>query len=150
MNQKSLLFKRLFRFSFLVGFVSLFSACEKDENISNGGVLQSGTGPYFIAVKASSGTEYIMQAESLEEGDLNISSNIMELPQTEYNWIFKEDVAIGMVYQQQFAGIGYGFRYKKDSSLEKLGEFKISSRFSNYGFFGSQLMTSVAGQVSAC
>ena len=149
MNQKSLLFKRLFRFSFLIGSVSLFSSCEKDENISNGDVLQSGTGPYFIAVKASSGTEYIMQAESLEEGDLNISSNIMELPQTEYTWIFKEDVAIGMVYQQQFAGIGYGFRYKKDSSLEKLGEFKISSRFSNYGFFGSQLMTSVAGQVSA-
>ena len=135
----------------IVGICMLSASCNDDDNdgSGNGSALQSATGPYFIAVKASSGTEYIMQAESLEEGDLNISDNIMELPQTEYTWIFKDDVAIGMVYQQQFAGMGYGFRYKSDATLEKLGEFRISTRFSNYGFFDGQLLTSVAGQVSS-
>ena len=149
MNKTIFLFKRGLIATLFISSFNMLISCQKDENTENGSELKSATGPYFIAVKASSGTEYIMQTESLEDGDLNISSNIMELPQTEYTWIFKDDIAIGMVYQQQFAGIGYGFRYNNENSLEKLGEFRIANRFSTYGFFNGQLLTSVAGQVSA-
>ena len=112
--------------------------------------VQNGKGSYFIAVKTDNGTEYIMQTNSLTAGNLDIKNNIMELPQTEYTWVFNNHDAIGMVYQQQFAGLGYGLRWTSDDAqLSKLGEFRIDTRFSNYGFFNGQLVTSVGGQVSA-
>ena len=117
---------------------------------SSAGSVQNGKGSYFIAVKTDNGTEYIMQTNSLTAGDLDIRNNIMELPQTEYTWVFNNHDAIGMVYQQQFAGLGYGLRWTSDDAqLSKLGEFRIDTRFSNYGFFNGQLVTSVGGQVSA-
>ena len=127
----------------------MLSSCSDNDESDGGETIQKGKGEFFIAVKADSGTEYVMQSESLTAGDLDIKNNIMELPQTEYTWIFQKDLAIGLVYQQQFAGIGYGLKYLSDSSLEKLGEFRISTRYSNYGFFNGQLVTSVAGQVSS-
>ncbi|MDO4164884.1 MAG: DUF4374 domain-containing protein [Bacteroides sp.] len=133
----------------LVITLPFLGACSSEDTGSSGEEVQTATGEYFIAVKASSGTEYVMQAESLESGTLNINQNIMELPQQEYTWIFRDDLAIGMVYQQQFAGIGYALRIQSDLSLEKMGEFSISTRFSNYGFFEDYLVTSVAGQVSS-
>lgn len=103
-------------------------------------------GGYFIATKTDDGTEWVIQAKNLD-GDLLQSKNMMELPQTEYTWVFNGHTAIGMVYQQQFAGIGYGLRYTaEDAPLTKVGEFRIDTRFSNYGFFNGQLVTSVAGQ----
>lgn len=115
----------------------------------NEGTVQNGRGSYFIAVKTDQGTEYIMQTNSLTAGDLNIKDNIMELPQTNYTWVFSNHDAIGMVYQQQFAGLGYGLRWTSDNAqLSKLGEFRVDTRFSNYGFFNGQLVTSVGGQLS--
>lgn len=115
----------------------------------NEGTVQNGRGSYFIAVKTDQGTECIMQTNSLTAGDLNIKDNIMELPQTNYTWVFSNHDAIGMVYQQQFAGLGYGLRWTSDNAqLSKLGEFRIETRFSNYGFFNGQLVTSVGGQLS--
>ena len=120
------------------------SGSGSDETVKNG------KGSYFIAVKTDNGTEYIMQTNSLTAGNLDIRNNIMELPQTEYTGIFNNHDAIGMVYQQQFAGLGYGLRWTSDDSqFSKLGEFRIDTRFSNYGFFNNQLLTSVGGQVSA-
>ena len=120
------------------------SSSSSDETVKNG------KGSYFIAVKTDNGTEYIMQTNSLTAGNLDIRNNIMELPQTEYTWVFNNHDAIGMVYQQQFAGLGYGLRWTSDDSqFSKLGEFRIDTRFSNYSFFNGQLLTSVGGQVSA-
>ena len=116
----------------------------------SGETAQNGKGSYFIAVKTDQGTEYIMQTNSLTAGNLDVKNNIMELPQTEYTWVFNNHDAIGMVYQQQFAGLGYGLRWTSDDAqFSKLGEFRIDTRFSNYGFFNGQLLTSVGGQVSA-
>ena len=83
---------------------------------SSAGRVQNGKGSYFIAVKTDNGTEYIMQTNSLTAGDLDIENNIMELPQTEYTWVFNNHDAIGMVYQQQFAGLGYGLRWTSDDT----------------------------------
>lgn len=146
------------------GFLSLFVismalvSCGSDEAVDGGTSpgegnadgVQSGKGPYFIAAKTDNGTEYVMQATSLTAGDLDIRHNILELPQSEYTWVFNGHDAIGMVYQQQFAGLGYGLRWTSDEApLSQLGEFRIDTRFSNYGFFNGQLVTSVGGQVSA-
>ena len=146
---------------FAMSSISLSSCSSSDDtpvdNPSEGGgsgdesgSVLNGKGSYFIAVKTDNGTEYVMQTNSLTAGDLDIKNNIMELPQTEYTWVFNGHDAIGMVYQQQFAGLGYGLRWTSDDAqLSKLGEFRIDTRFSNYGFFDGQLVTSVGGQVSA-
>lgn len=131
----------------------LLAGCGDDaESASASGdtLAPGGTGPYFLAVKTDNGTEYIMQAPSLTEADLDIRQNILELPQSEYTWIFTGPTAIGLVYQQQFSGIGYSLRLADAASpLVPLGEFRIDTRYSNYGFFQGRLLTSVAGQVSA-
>ena len=117
--KKRQIFSLLAKASFLLLTPLVITSCDDNEGGLNGEAIVKGKGEYFIAVKAASGTEYVMQAESLTEQDLDIKNNVMELPQSEYTWIFKKDLAIGLVYQQQFAGIGYGLRYLPDSSLEK-------------------------------
>lgn len=121
-----------------------------DEDTGGGKEVVQKTGEYFIAVKSSSGSrEYILQAESLEKEDLNIADNVFELPSTEYTWIFRDNLAVGLVYQQQFAGLGYGLRLNADRSLEKVAEFTINNRFTNFGFFENYLLTAVSGQVKS-
>lgn len=148
------LYHKLTPLCFALG-LSALSACSSDEPANGGTVTPptnsiEGKGHYFIAAKADDGTEFVMQATSLETADLNIKNNILELPQSEYTWIFRGGVAIGLVYQQQFAGLGYAMRYDdEEKPLKSLGEFRIETRYSNFGFFGDQLVTSVAGQVSS-
>lgn len=122
---------------------------ETDSGDNGGGtVTPTAAGHYFLGVKTDDGSEFVMQASSLEDGDLNVKDNIMELPQTEYTWIFNGGTAIGMVYQQQYAGLGYALKYDGDGKpFKALNEFQITTRFSNYGFFNGGFVTSVAGQV---
>lgn len=128
--------------------MGLFSCT--DEDTGGGKEVVQKTGEYFIAVKSSQGSrEYVMQAETLEGEDLSISDNVFELPSTEYTWIFRDNLAVGLVYQQQFAGLGYGLRLKPDKTLEKVAEFTISNRFTNFGFFENYLLTSVGGQIKS-
>ncbi|MBM6992618.1 MAG: DUF4374 domain-containing protein [Prevotella sp.] len=159
MNKMRLSRTTAMAWTMFIAFGALSTGCSSDESTvgseptdntsttTNG--VQNGRGPYLIAVKSDNGTEYIMQSTSITDADLNIKDNIMELPQTEYTWGFTGNTAIGMVYQQQFAGLGYGLRYTNDSSVfVKLGEFRVETRFSSYGFFNGQFITSVGGQVS--
>lgn len=136
----------------------LLAACSSsDDAISDNGLSADSTstitnnvynmGGYFIATKTDDGTEWVLQTDSLY-GNLEQTRNYMELPQTEYTWVFNGNTAIGMVYQQQFAGLGYGLRYTSENNpLKKVGEFRIDTRFTTYGFFDGQFVTSVAGQI---
>lgn len=152
--------RKAFIFALLSAFAVSFPSCGSDsavddnDNKGNTGNDTTGTatadvydkGGYFIATKTDDGTEWIIQTNSLSR-DLEQSKNMMELPQTEYTWVFNGHNAIGMVYQQQFAGIGYGLRYTAENQqLTKVGEFRIDTRFTNYGFFNGQFVTSVTGQ----
>ena len=154
---KNIFLKPLFGLAFMLIFSIVIGGCSSSDELATDTstrdsslVVQDGKGPYFIAVKSSTGTEYVMQTNSITSGSLNIKNNILELPQTEYTWLFHNHDAIGLVYQQQFAGLGYGLRWTSDiDQFKKLGEFRIDTRFSNYGFFDGQLLTSVGGQVSS-
>lgn len=104
----------------------LLAACSSsDDAISDNGLSADSTstitnnvynmGGYFIATKTDDGTEWVLQTDSLY-GNLEQTRNYMELPQTEYTWVFNGNTAIGMVYQQQFAGLGYGLRYTSENN----------------------------------
>src|SRR5699024_7177216 len=147
--KRKLLFDLNMGMFFMAGSLLALSS-STDEDTGGGKEVEQKTGEYFIAVKSSQGSrEYVMQAETLEGGDLNISDNVFELPSTEYTWIFRDNLAVGLVYQQQFAGLGYGLRLKADKTLEKVSEFTISNRFTNFGFFENYLLTSVGGQIKS-
>ncbi len=133
----------------LIAIPILFSSCSDDDdnNVSADTTTSLyNNGPFFIATKTDDNSEWVIQTNSLTQ-DLSQANNMMELPQTEYTWIFKNDVALGFVYNQQNAGIGYALRYTDaNSQFSKMGAFSITTRYSTYGFFNNQLVTSVAGQ----
>lgn len=135
---------------FITGIMSiggmLLTSCSDNADPTNGGneILKE-KGQFFIAVKGTN-AEYIMQAKSLESGELNINNNVYELPSTDYAWDFRDNIAIGMAYQQQYPGLGYGVALQSDTTLRKINEFNIAARFTNYGFFEDYLITSVSGQ----
>lgn len=144
MNKNSLL---SFVTSTFLAAGALFTSCSDNTDPTNGGnEILSGKGQFFIAVKGNTSAEYIMQAKSLESGELNIKDNVFELPSTDYAWTFRDNLAIGMAYQQQNPGLGYGVELQPDTTLKKIREFNIAARFTNYGFFGNYLITSVCGQ----
>lgn len=142
------------KYSFLGILLSstlLLTSCSSDDDDSQGGggngtETIKGSGEFLIAVKGADG-EYIIQTDNIDSGsDIDIKTNTKELEMTEYLWSFNQGVAVGLVYQQGSAGIGYGFGLNADKTLKQLAKFQISTRFTSYGFFGNYLVTSVGGQ----
>lgn len=134
--------KKLF-LSLAAGIMILSSCSETDGNGSN--EILKEKGQFFIGVQGNN-AEYIMQAKTLDSGELNINTNVFELPTTDYAWIFKDNLAVGLAYQQQNPGLGYGVELQPDTTLKKVNEINIAKRFTNYGFFDHYLVTSVSGQ----
>lgn len=138
----------------LISTLLLFTSCSSsdDDNPNengNGSGTTKGGGEFLIAVKGADG-EYILQTDNIDAGkDIDIKTNTKELEMTEYLWSFNKGVAVGLVYQQGSAGIGYGFSLNTDKTLMQLAKFQISTRFTSYGFFGNYLVTSVGGQTPA-
>lgn len=130
----------------LIAGTILFTSCSNENDLTNGGndIIKE-KGQFFIGVRGNN-AEYIMQAKSLESGELNINNNVFELPTVDYAWVFKNNLAIGMAYQQQNPGVGYGVELQPDTTLKKINELNIAARFTNYGFFDHYLITSVCGQ----
>ncbi|MDR2413936.1 MAG: DUF4374 domain-containing protein [Odoribacteraceae bacterium] len=127
--------------------LALFVASCNDDDASS---KQPRVGAFFIAVTGET-TQYILQADDLESGNLLISDNVRELEQTGYTWIFNDDpsVAVGLIYQQGDPGIGLGFAIDGEKNLLDPAQFIITSRFTSYGFFDKYALTCVGGQTPA-
>lgn len=132
----------------------LFTACSSDDtaestNGESGGIATGATtsGHFFLDAASDDGTEYILQNTSVSDGDLNIKSNIKELPTSPYTWVFKNSYAVGMSYQQQYAGLGYCVKLTDENKpFEQIGQFQVNDRFTTYGFVDNLFVTSVSGQ----
>ena len=119
-----------------------FYSCQDDETETT-----SIPGAFFVSVTGES-AEYIMQIDTLDEGSYAISGNVKELESTDYTWIFGDDpsAAIGLIYNQGDPGVGLGFEVNSEGTLDEIGQFQITSRFTNYGFFDKYAVTSVGGK----
>lgn len=151
---KALLSKRLFW-----GIVSqlpllAFTACSSGDSAESSNGESNGiatgavtSGHFFLDAASDNGTEYIMQTPSVTNGNLNIKDNIKELPTSPYTWVFKDSYAVGVSYQQQYAGMGYCVKFVNESRpFKQIGQFQVSNRFTTYGFIDNMFVTSVSGQ----
>lgn len=153
---KALLSKELYGGAFVLLSLSLplFTACSSDDsaestNGESGGIATGAatSGHFFLDAAADDGTEYILQNTSVTDGDLNIKSNIKELPTSPYTWVFKDSYAVGVSYQQQYAGLGYCVKLTDETKpFEQIGQFQVNDRFTTYGFIDDMFVTSVSGQ----
>jgi hypothetical protein len=141
--------KSILKKTILAGFAGCLSlalvSCEDNENPT-----PKSTGSFFLSVNGES-AEYIIMTDNLETGDLSIASNIETLEQSGHTWIFSDNpsVAIGLIYQQGDPGLGLGFGINEDGTLNELRNFRITSRYTSYGFFDRYALTSVGGQTIA-
>ncbi|MDR1342533.1 MAG: DUF4374 domain-containing protein [Prevotellaceae bacterium] len=121
--------------------LSLASCSGKDDNEQ-----ETSKGAFFLSVRGET-AEYVLQTDNLEAGSLPITANNGELEQSGYTWIFNDNpsVAVGLIYQQGDPGIGLGFTTDAGGTLQRSGQFQISSRFTSYGFFDRYALTSVGG-----
>lgn len=129
---------------------TMMVSCNKEE-VVNPEITGTTKGHWVLAVNAQTdGAEYVIHADSIEGKTFHIKNNVLEMPNKHYTWLSNGKTAVGFSYQQGNPGIGYALGLNDDQTLNKLGEFVVRSRFTNYEYLTDNLfVTSVGGQVSA-
>mgnify|MGYP003083504676 FL=1 len=126
------------------------AACSTNE-VPTPDLPQNTRGHWVLTVNAQSdGSEYVIHADDIEGKTFHIKDNILEMPNKHYTWLSNGKTAVGFSYQQGNPGVGYALGLNPDLTLNKLGEFIVRSRFTNYEYLNdTTFVTSVGGQVSA-
>lgn len=137
-------FKKGLMLSLLAGSTA-FISCKKDKNEpENTPVAEK---EFLIDAKGTD-KSFALYVSNLESGEVSISSNFEELPETGYFWSFGQNTAVGLAYKGQTPGIGVSYKRNADK-LEKITDFQVPSRFTTYGFFDKYFVVNVGGQTLA-
>ena len=137
-------FKKGLMLSLLAGSTA-FISCKKDKNEpENPPVAEK---EFLIDAKGTD-KSFALYVSNLESGEVSISSNFEELPETGYFWSFGQNTAVGLAYKGQTPGIGVSYKRNADK-LEKITDFQVPSRFTTYGFFDKYFVVNVGGQTLA-
>lgn len=149
MRVTKLNFKKHSVFQFTaIAMAMCFYSCSSDNSIPEVESDPNESGFHFFLSAEGESAEYLLTTDNLEVGDLSIAGNGQELEQSGYTWIYNDrpSVAIGLIYQQGDPGVGLGYNLDDQGKLNELGQFQITSRFTSYGFFNNNAVTSVGGQ----
>ncbi|MEH0153508.1 DUF4374 domain-containing protein [Limibacter armeniacum] len=142
--------KRLFAYGLSAYMAFSLVACDSDdkEDTSEPTPEITESQPTFFISANGESAEYVLTTDDINSGDLSLAGQGIELEQTNYRWIFNHEpsVAIGLVYAQGEPGIGLGYQLDAYGNMQSIGSFQITSRFTSYGFFESNAITSVGGQ----
>ena len=137
-------FKKGLMLSLLAGSTA-FISCKKDKNEpENPPVAEK---EFLIDAKGTD-KSFELYVSNLESGEVSISSNFEELPETGYFWSFGQNTAVGLAYKGQNPGIGVSYKRNADK-VEKITDFQVPSRFTTYGFFDKYFIVNVGGQTLA-
>ena len=137
-------FKKGLMLSLLAGSTA-FISCKKDKNEpENPPVAEK----QFLIDAKGTDKSFALYVSDLESGEVSISSNFEELPETGYFWSFGQNTAVGLAYKGQTPGIGVSYKRNGDK-LEKITDFQVPSRFTTYGFFDKYFIVNVGGQTLA-
>ena len=137
-------FRKGLMLSLLAGSTAIIS-CKKDKNEpENPPVAEN----QFLIDAKGTDKSFALYVSNLESGEVSISSNFEELPETGYFWSFGQNTAVGLAYKGQTPGIGVSYKRNGDK-LEKITDFQVPSRFTTYGFFDKYFVVNVGGQTLA-
>ena len=137
-------FKKGLMLSLLAGSTA-FISCKRDKNEpENPPVAEK----QFLIDAKGTDKSFALYVSDLESGEVSISSNFEELPETGYFWSFGQNTAVGLAYKGQTPGIGVSYKRNADK-LEKITDFQVPSRFTTYGFFDKYFVVNVGGQTLA-
>ena len=137
-------FRKGLMLSLLAGSTA-FISCKKDKNEpENSPVAEK---EFLIDAKGTD-KSFALYVSNLESGEVSISSNFEELPETGYFWSFGQNTAVGLAYKGQTPGIGVSYKRNADK-IEKITDFQVPSRFTTYGFFDKYFVVNVGGQTLA-
>ena len=107
-------FKKGLMLSVLAGSTA-FISCKKDKNEpENPPVAEK----QFLIDAKGTDKSFALYVSDLESGEVSISSNFEELPETGYFWSFGQNTAVGLDYKGQTPGIGVSYKRNGDK-LEK-------------------------------
>lgn len=136
--------QKLFSCGALALAISMTSCNTDDDDTSVSSTAEDYA--FFVAATGES-ADYIISTDSVDGGSVSIVGNGIELDDSGYKWIFKDDasLAIGLIYNQGDPGVGLAY-YLDTAGLQSYGTFQITSRFTTYGFYGDKALTMVGGQ----
>lgn len=126
------------------------SACsENDEPGNNGQTTATSDGKFVIAatVTDSKGTtNLLLTAESLDEGHIELGNNNGLLNDGASQWVFHPDNYLyALTYNQGNAGTTKSYILGGDGNISPRDmEYKIS-RFTSYGIYGGQIISTSTG-----
>lgn len=146
----------------LVGATTLVSCSKSDDN--NGGKPTPPPTPtptptpdatevnsFFIdAGGVENKTRYVLYADDVTKGEVPLNSNKLQLkPANGYFWMFNKNIAAGLSYQFDKAGIGISYARNEKGEVDPINDFNVDERATTFGFFNNYYVTAVSGQTIA-
>ena len=138
-----------------VGAATLVSCSKSDDNNNNGGGNntnpQAEVNRFFIdAGGAENKTRYVLYADDVTKGEVPLNSNKLQLkPANGYFWMFNKNIAAGLSYQFDKAGIGISYARNEKGEVDPINDFNVDERATTFGFFNNYYVTAVSGQTIA-
>ncbi|SFU74112.1 protein of unknown function [Pustulibacterium marinum] len=133
--------------------IALLASCSDDDTDTggeSGGGTTAATDRFFISAAAGE-SQYALLTDGVSEGSTSVVGNGTEMESSIQTWLFNDDpsVALGLIYNQGDPGTGVAYDLDETGELNVFGSsqgFQLTTRFSNYGFFGDYALTSASGQ----
>jgi len=133
--------KKVFSLLLMACFVCLYSCNNDDDSTPE---VESGN--FFISVSGSTGDEYVMLVDTVDQGSYTIGTNGEQLESSMQTWLFggNPTSAIGLIYSGGSNGIGRGY-YLDESGILEYTDYNLASTFKTYGFYDHYCVTAAGG-----
>lgn len=126
--------------AFLFCVTSAFTGCEGDDSGRSPVVTR---GEYVLAATVGE-VNYLLTAESLDEGAVSLENNGLETEAGTY-WVFHgAEYLFRLVYNKGAAGTGASYVLGSDGKVKEKKSYSCS-RFTTYGNWGDNVITSSTG-----
>ncbi|MCC8146770.1 MAG: DUF4374 domain-containing protein [Bacteroidales bacterium] len=141
--------KNLFAFLMACVFISVFTACDDDDELGGG---NDGNGDdkieveQYVIAAASKEAVYLLQTDNLDTDNLTIEGAGIEA-ESSTAWVFHSNkYAYRLMYNQGSAGTGSSYELNDQGKLKERDIlFEIRNRFTTYGPFGKYIITAASG-----
>lgn len=126
--------------AFFMGMLTI--SCDDDDNITAGGDVDETD--QFVIAAASSEASYLLQSETVTEGEVSIVGNGVETDAATH-WLFPQNkYAYGLQYRQGNAGVSTSFILDENNELvQRTAEFEMP-RFTAFGTYKQYVLLGAA------